>query len=184
MPFLLMILLTFVPGLELRASIPYGFFGTDVAWPLVFLTCVLANVVVGWIVFWLMGPVFLLFHKWRWFDRRVWPWLERRQDKLRPYVEKYGEWGVALFIGVPLPGTGVFTGAFGAYLLRLNPRKFSIANIAGVLLAGTAVTALCLLIDKGVVGKDSLLAKVFLKERPAAEQVVAPTEEIPAPAAP
>ena len=43
----------------------------------------------------------------------------------------------------------VFTGAFGAYLLRLNPRKFSVANVAGVLLAGVAVTALCLLIDKG-----------------------------------
>ena len=87
MPFLWMILLTFVPGLELRASIPYGFFATDVPWPLVALTCVVANVIVGWIVFWLMGPVFQLFRKWRWFDTRVWPWLERRQEKLRPYVE-------------------------------------------------------------------------------------------------
>ena len=153
-----MVLLTFIPALELRASIPYGVFGTEVPWYLVFAICVVANVLVGWIVFWLMGPLFQLFRKWKWFDTRVWPWLERRQEKLRPYVEKYGEWGVALFIGVPLPGTGVFTGAFGAYLLRLDRRKFSIANIAGVLLAGVAVTALCLLIKTGFVGNDSLLA--------------------------
>ena len=159
-----MVLLTFVPALELRASIPFGIFGTDVPWYAVFALCVAANVVVGWFVFWLMGPIFQLLRRWRWFDTRIWPWLERRQEKLRPYVEKYGEWGVALFIGVPLPGTGVFTGAFGAYLLRLNPRKFSVANVAGVLLAGTAVTALCLLIAKGFVGNDSLLAKIFLKE--------------------
>lgn len=177
MPYLWMILLTFVPALELRASIPYGIFGTDVTWPLVFVLCVAANIVVGWIVFWLMGPVFQLFRHWRWFDTRVWPWLERRQEKLRPYVEKYGEWGVALFIGVPLPGTGVFTGAFGAYLLRLNPRKFSVANIAGVLLAGTAVTALCLLIQTGFIGEDSLLAKVFLKKAPVPAAVEAPQGE-------
>ena len=86
-----LIALTFVPGLELRASIPYGFFATDVAWPLVALTCVVANVIVGWIVFWLMGPVFQLFRKWRWFDTHVWPWLERRQEKLERQKAKEAE---------------------------------------------------------------------------------------------
>lgn len=179
MPYLWMIALTFVPGLELRASIPFGVFGTGVPWPLVFLACVAANVVVGWIVFGLMGPFFRLLRRWRWFDAHVWPWLERRQDKLRPYVEKYGEWGVALFIGVPLPGTGVFTGAFGSYLLRLDPRKFAVANVAGVLLAGTAVTALCLLVQKGVVGRDSLAGRLFLKDVPAGvESVETPSSEM------
>jgi uncharacterized membrane protein len=168
--YLWMFLITFLPGLELRASIPYGFFGTEVPWPQVVLVCVLTNILVGVVVFSLMGPVFRLLRFWGWFDRKVWPWLERRQEKLRPYVEKYGEWGVALFIGVPLPGTGAMTGAFGSYLLRLKPRKFLLANIAGVLLAGAAVTALCLMIDRGLVGKDSLWAKMFLKDVPAAGQ--------------
>ena len=172
-----MILLTLIPALELRASIPYGVFGTKVPWYLVFLLCVVANIVLGWFVFWLMGPLFQLFRKWRWFDTRVWPWLERRQEKLRPYVEKYGEWGVALFIGVPLPGTGAYTGAFGSYLMRLNPRKFFVANIAGVLLAGVAVTALCLLVNAGFVTEDSVLAKLFLKRASAIENVVQPDAE-------
>lgn len=165
-----MFLITFIPALELRASIPYGIFGTDVPWYLVFPVCVVANVLVGMLVFGLMGPVFQLFRKWTWFDTKVWPWLERRQEKLRPYVEKHGEWGVAVFIGVPLPGTGAITGAFGAYLLKLNPKKFLIANVAGVLMAGIAVTAICLMIDKGLVGKDSLWAKMFLKDVQKTEQ--------------
>lgn len=176
-----MTLITFIPALELRASIPYGIFATEVPWYAVFLVCVAANVLVGWLVFWLMGPVFQLFRKIRWFDEKVWPKLERRQEKLRPYVEKYGEWGVAVFIGVPLPGTGVFTGAFGAYLLKLNPKKFSVANIAGVLIAGVAVTALCLLIQAGFVGKDSLLARVFLNDRMEQTETV-PESTMPAPA--
>ncbi len=180
----LMFAITFIPGLELRASIPYGVFGTDVAWELVFLVCAVSNVLVGLLVFGIMGPVFQLLRKWGWFERAVWPRLERRQEKLRPYVEKYGEWGVALFIGVPLPGTGVYTGAFGAYLLRLRPRKFFVANVAGVLLAGVAVTAICLLVQRGFVGKDSLVARLFLKNVDRTEQVhPAPEESAPAPAA-
>ena len=164
----LMSLITFVPALELRASIPSGIFGTEVPWYVVLPVCVAVNIHVGLLVFWLLGPVSRLFRKWRWFDTKVWPRLERRQEKLRPYVERHGEWGVAVFIGVPLPGTGAITGAFGAYLLRLNPRKFFVANVAGVLMAGIAVTLVCLLIQKGALGEDSLLARLFLNDGGAA----------------
>lgn len=175
-----MFLITFIPALELRASIPYGIFGTDVSWPLVFLVCVLSNVLVGLVVFSLMGPFVNQLRKWSWFSKRIWPHVEKRQEKLRPYVEKHGEWGVAVFIGVPLPGTGAITGALGAYLLKLNPKKFFVANIAGVLLAGIAVTAMCLLIQAGFVGKDSLLAKVFINDR-AVEQTSEVQPETTAP---
>lgn len=160
-----MFLITFIPALELRASIPYGIFATSTPWWMAFLVCVLSNILVGMIVFTLMGPVVRLFRKWPWFDQKLWPKIEHRQEKLRPYVEKHGEWGVAVFIGVPLPGTGAITGALGAYLLKLNPKKFFVANIAGVLLAGIAVTAICLLIQKGFVGEDSVLAKMFINDR-------------------
>lgn len=177
-PILWMILITFVPGLELRASIPYGFFGnggTPVASLLtVFLVCVLANIVLGWLVFVLMGPVFTLLRRWGWFDRKVWPVLDRTQHKLKPYVDKYGELGVAIFIGVPLPGSGVYSGAFGSYLLGLDRRKFAVANIVGVIIAGLAVLAFCLLLRAGTVGHDSWLAHLIIKDRPAAETTPAP----------
>ena len=158
-------LVTLVPALELRASIPIGIFGMseDISWPVVVLVCIIANIILGWIVFWLLGPVFSFVRKWEWFDRNIWPVLDKTRHRIHPYVEKYGELGVAFFIGIPLPGSGVYTGAFGAYLLGLEKRKFSIANVIGVLIAAAAVTMLCLLILHGVVGKESWLAKLFLK---------------------
>ena len=157
--------ITLIPALELRASIPVGIFGMAerLSWPMVLLICTVVNIILGWVVFWVMGPVFTFVRRWGWFDRRVWPVLERTRHKIHPYVEKYGELGVAVFIGIPLPGSGVYTGAFGSYLLGLDKRKFAVANVIGVLIAAAAVTALCLLILHGAVGENSLLSKLFLK---------------------
>jgi uncharacterized membrane protein len=162
---LMLTLITFVPGIELRGSIPVGMFGMreHLSWLSAVLVCLVANVLVGIVVFEIMGPVFTYVRRWAWFERVVWQKLERTRHKVHPYVEKYGEMGLAVFIGVPLPGTGVYTGAFGAYLLGMNRRKFNIANVVGVLIAGVAVTALCLLLQKGVIGSESWLAKLFLK---------------------
>ena len=159
--------ITLIPALELRASIPVGFFSMaeQVSWPVVVLICIIANIILGWAVFLVLGPVFTFIRKWGWFDRRVWPILEKTRHKIHPYVEKYGEFGVAVFIGIPLPGSGVYTGAFGAYLLGLDRRKFAVANVIGVLIAAAAVTLLCLLILHGAVGDESWIAKLFLKLR-------------------
>lgn len=159
--------ITLIPALELRASIPAGFFWLkeQVSWPTAVLICTIANIILGWVVFWVLGPVFTFIRKWHWFDRRVWPILDRTRHRIHPYVEKYGEIGVAVFIGIPLPGSGVYTGAFGSYLLGLDRRKFAIANVIGVLIAAVAVTTLCLLIMHGAVGEESWLAKLFLKMR-------------------
>jgi len=163
---LVLIAVTMIPALELRASIPWGIFKMKdtLSWPLVALVCVIANIILGWLVFLVMGPAFNFIRRWGWFDRNIWPVLERTQHKIHPFVEKYGELGVALFIGVPLPGSGVYTGAFGSYLIGLNKKKFAIANVIGVLIAAIAVTSVCLFIDKGVVGDDSLIAKLFIKQ--------------------
>ncbi|MFO7888979.1 MAG: small multi-drug export protein [bacterium] len=162
---LILAAITLIPMLELRASVPFGIFSMkdELSWLLVTLICIGVNILLGWLIFFIMSPVFNLFRKWNWFEKNVWPRLEKTQNKIHPYVEKYGELGVAFFIGIPLPGSGVYTGAFGAYLLGLDKRKFFIANVIGVLIAGTAVTVLSLLILKGAVEENSWLARLFLK---------------------
>lgn len=156
---LLLIAVTLIPALELRASIPFGMlygsehFGIDpnaLSWPVVVLVCVMTNIILGWCVFFVLHPIFRLLDHCPWFHRLVVPIMTRMQGRLKPYVEKYGELGVALFIGVPLPGSGVYTGAVGAFLLGLDRRKFVVANVVGVLIAGTAVTLICFLLRMGV----------------------------------
>ena len=150
-PIIALILLTLVPGLELRASIPYGIIKGDFHWTIVFLICVTANIVLGPIVYLLLDKFVYLLEKIPLFHRIYNKFVERTQKKVQKPVEKYGELGIAIFIGVPLPGSGSYTGAFGAYLLGLGYRKFIIANIIGVLIAATIVTAIVLTGD-GVFG--------------------------------
>jgi uncharacterized membrane protein len=75
------------------------------------------------------------------FDRFV----ERARGKLRSGVEKWGALGVALFVAIPLPVTGAWTGTLGAWVLGLPKRKTLAAVILGVAGAGAIVTAVMLL---------------------------------------
>lgn len=157
---------TFIPGLELRFSIPWGIFNTSfvdslgIVW--IVLVCFLANIIVGVVTYELMYLVEVYLCRWGWFKRNIWPFLMKKREKLHPLVEKYGVWGVAMFIGVPCPGTGAYAGAVGAFLLKLDRKKFWIANIVGVLVAAVAVTLICLLVKEGVIDEDSWVKKLFI----------------------
>lgn len=69
-------------------------------------------------------------------------WLRKKADKHKGQVEKYGFWGLVLFVGIPLPGTGAWTGALAAAFLDMPLRKAMPSIIAGVILAGCIMTGL------------------------------------------
>lgn len=148
--------ITFLPFLELRASIPYGIITAHFPWYLVVVVCVIANIIIGIIYFYLVGWVFKLILKIpvlnTFWEKKV----EKTRQKIHAGVEKYGEYFLIIFIGIPLPGSGVYSGALGAYLLGMSFKKFLIANIFGVLIAAAAVTFAVLS------GSEAL--KLFLKQ--------------------
>ncbi len=151
----ILFLITLIPGLELRASIPAGFFGGEyidvlLPWPLVALICWVSNILIGMAVYFALHPVVSLFRHLSWCEWLLSKTLDRAQRKLKPNVDKYGFWGLAVFIGIPLPLTGAYTGAMGAYAMGIEPRKFVVANALGVTIAGVCVTVICLLIHAGV----------------------------------
>lgn len=150
-----LILITFIPALELRASIPFGIFATELHWLNVFFICIISNIILGIIVFYLID----------WFIRvvtkvkvvgNIWDkYVQRTQKRIQRGVEKYGEWAVTIFIGIPLPGSGVYTGALASYIIGLKFKKFLLADIIGVLIAGIVVTLICL--------TGSGLSSIFIK---------------------
>ncbi|HES58267.1 MAG TPA: ligand-binding protein SH3 [Firmicutes bacterium] len=125
--------------LELRASIPYGFLAGVPLW-------LLLPVVIA--VNWLVAPVVYLFLRyllrgllhWGWFSRLWERYTARVQKRAEKAVATWGAFGLALFIGIPLPGSGVYTGALGAYLLGMGFRRFMWVALAGVCIAAAAVT--------------------------------------------
>ena len=68
----------------------------------------------------------------------------RTQKKVQPLVAKYGVLGLGLFIGVPLPGSGVYSGSIGGYLLGFPRKESYVSTVIGVLIAAAAVTAVVL----------------------------------------
>ena len=139
---LMIIGLSMTPIGELRAGIPYGLINTNIHWTQVFLIAILANILIGFIVYFFMDKFVQQFLKYQWFNKLYAKCVESPRQKVQKITQKYGEYGLILFIGIPLPGTGAYSGAIGAHLLGLNYKKFIIANCLGVVLAGIIVTTL------------------------------------------
>ena len=106
----------------------------------VFLICVVSNIVLSFFVWFFVHHVMFLFLKIGFINNIYSKIVERSQKKVKPYVDKYGKIGLALFIGIPLPGSGVYSGCLGAYLLGYDFKDYIKAAVVGVLIAGVAVT--------------------------------------------
>ncbi len=122
------------PVLELRGGI-FVAFASGVPLGTAFLMCYIANMLPIPFILWLIRPFF----NWLKSTRRlkkVADWMERKTEKNKEKVLKYEVWGLLLFVAIPLPGTGGWTGALVAAMLDM-PMKKSLPIIAlGVLIAG------------------------------------------------
>ena len=129
-----------VPVIELRGGLPYGIgFGLD--YPLALTAALLGNMV----------PVpFILVY-----ISRIFLWLRGRHKKLDDFitklevkahlksetVEKYGPLGLLLFVAIPLPGTGAWTGALVAALMNMKVKHALPCVFLGVCIAAAIITA-------------------------------------------
>ena len=140
--YILVFLISMVPLIELRGAVPVGLSGLwGDALPIIplYITCVLANMI----------PVPFMFF----FARKVLVWgadkkvigkffkfcLEKGEKGGKKLQEKAGRglyWALFIFVGIPLPGTGAWTGTLAASLLDMDFKKSIIAVMAGVVLAG------------------------------------------------
>lgn len=137
--FVKLVLVSLLPGIELRGSIPFGIaMGMNPA--LVVMISIASNIV--------LVPVFfaILNSFWHWVEH--WEIVKRYVKSLReranPYVDKYGSYGIFFFVAVPLPGSGVYTGVLVAWLLGMDKSESIVPISLGVLTAATLITAFSL----------------------------------------
>jgi len=62
-------------------------------------------------------------------------WLDEKVEKHKGQIEKYGYWGIVIFVGIPLPGTGAWTGTLIASVLNMDKKKTFVAVLAGIVMA-------------------------------------------------
>lgn len=133
-----------LPIAELRFSIPIGiyFFGKS-AIVKIFIISILGNMLPVIPALFLLNPVSERLRHFRLW-RKFFDWLMERTKKNADLIQKYEALGLALFVGVPLPGTGAWSGCIAASLFKIKFRYAFLAIFLGVLIAGLIVTALSL----------------------------------------
>jgi uncharacterized membrane protein len=131
--------LTLLPISELRGAIPYAVLH-DFHPLAAYFYCAVLNALLGPLVYIFLDSVHKLFYRWGWykglFDRLV----KRARVKVEQKIDKYGYIGIMLFVGIPLPVTGAYTGTLGAWILGLDRKKTCIAVAAGAFISGIIVS--------------------------------------------
>lgn len=131
---LIVFIISMMPILELRGGlIASALLGLDGLSS--FIICFLGNIIPIPFILWLITPIFDWLKKTRLFRGLVGK-LENKAMSKKEQIEKLQYIGLMLFIGIPLPGTGAWTGCLIAALLDMNKKKAMLYAILGVVMAG------------------------------------------------
>jgi len=136
-------LLSLLPVSELRGGIPYAV-ANDTHIVTAYLVCVLSNMLVIPILYLFLETVHKAFYKIKIYQLLFDKWVNRTRKKAEKSVGRFGYWGVMLFVAIPLPITGAYTGTLAAWLLKLDKKRSAIFLALGVLIAGLIVSAVTL----------------------------------------
>ena len=137
---LIAVIVSMFPIVELRGGIPVAYLlGID--WFPAYILCVIGNLIPVPFILWFITPIFNWLKKTKLFSGIV-NKLESKSMAKSSQVTKYEALGLFIFVAIPLPGTGAWTGALIASLLNMNFKKAFISIIGGVLVAGFIMTLL------------------------------------------
>ena len=73
-------------------------------------------------------------------SKKIADWLDKKVEKRKGQIEKFGYFGLVLFVGIPLPGTGAWTGALVASVFDMDLKKSSLSILLGIFLAAVIMT--------------------------------------------
>ncbi len=116
---------------EAKVGIPYAL-KHEVNIYITFVACFLANVLVFPIMMFFLESVNRYFFKWRFYKKTAIKIAKRAKRGAGKNVQKYGFWGLMIFVLLPVPGTGVYAGSIAAYVFRLDRKKAFWANTIGI----------------------------------------------------
>jgi len=141
---LIVVIISALPVIELRGALPVAINVFNMPWYWAYCLAVIGNM--------LPVPILLLF-----FEslarivskveigRKLVSWVLERTRRHGKFIERYERIGLILFVAIPLPFTGAWTGSIAAFLMGMKFRYSFLSILCGVLIAGAIVTCLCLL---------------------------------------
>lgn len=142
----LAILFTLAPILELRAGMPVAIdyaIKNNISLIPIILLIILVNIFVIFFIFWFLDTFHHKLIKLKFYKRFYEMYLRKIQkkvDKFEAKYEAYGMLALCLFVAIPLPGTGAWTGSIIAWILDLERKPSLIAISIGVIIAGILIS--------------------------------------------
>lgn len=146
--------ISMLPIAELRGGIPYALINNINPF-LAYILCCLANCIAFPIVYLFLGIFHKRLIKWSLYETLFNKFVTRTRKKLEGTIEKWGFWGLMIFVMIPLPVTGAYTGSFAAWLFNIKKREAFLAITLGIFIAGIIVSTVVLL------GQEFLPENVF-----------------------
>ncbi|MBI9021283.1 MAG: small multi-drug export protein [Verrucomicrobia bacterium] len=133
-----------LPIVELRGSIPVGIVAFGMPWWKVYLIAVAGNMIPIPVILLVLGPLSRFCMRIA-VGRKFFEWLFARTRRKSASIEKYEALGLTIFVAIPLPVTGGWTGAMVAFLMGIPFWKAMLYILLGVMIAGVIMTALSLM---------------------------------------
>ncbi len=115
-----------------------------------FIICFIGNLIPIPFILWFITPLFDKLKKTKRLSKLV-NKIESKANTKKEQIEKREFWGLLLFVGIPLPGTGAWTGSLIASMVGMNKKKSLLAAILGVTLAGIIMMILSFGLLKGII---------------------------------
>ena len=147
---IIVFIISLMPILELRGGLlAASLLGLD---PISsYIIAVIGNIIPIPFILWFMGRI-LKWMKTRKKLKKLSDWIDKKVEKNRTKIEKFGFWGLVLFVGIPLPGTGAWTGCLVASVLEMDKKKSFLAAMIGVAMASIIMMLISFGLIRGITG--------------------------------
>ena len=149
---LIVFIISLMPILELRGGLlAASFMGLDPAKS--YIISIIGNIIPVPFILWLINSIL------NWMRnsknkriKNVALWLDKKVIKHKKQIEEYGFWGLVLFVGIPLPGTGAWTGCLIASVLEMDRKKAFLAAMIGIFMASIIMMFISFGLLKFIIG--------------------------------
>ncbi len=136
---LVTVIISMTPFVELRLSLPLAIAVYHMPELTAFTIAVIGNIIPIPFILLFLGRIEHWLRRYAWWDRKLTSFFNRTRIRATGPIQHYGALGLWLFVAIPLPVTGAWTGSLIAYLFDLDSRRAFCAITAGVLTAGLLV---------------------------------------------
>ncbi|MCM1053198.1 MAG: small multi-drug export protein [Ruminococcus sp.] len=145
--YLIMFIISLMPILELRGGLIAASLMNAPILPS-FLVCLVGNILPIPFILWFITSIFAFIKKKSKKLGKIITKLEEKANSKKEQIERLKYLGLVLFVGIPLPGTGAWTGCLIAALLGMDKKKSFYAAVLGVFIAGIIM----LIFSYGILG--------------------------------